>query len=201
MNAPLLAIRHAATQWNTEKKLQGRRDIPLSQEGTDFLQKHRLRPPTEITSWYCSPLLRSRQTADLLGLDYQIETRLIEMDWGEWESQTIIGLRKKLPEKMAFEEARGLDMQPPGGESPRQVRQRLALWLATLPANGAVGIITHKGVLRALLSLAIGWDLKSKCPLKINWNLPLLFERDTNGGLKAKVVSLDWETSAAPPPN
>src|SRR3546814_15044213 len=62
---------------------------------------------------------------------------------------------------MAANEARGLDFRPPGGESPRDVQDRLRPLLAELAAAGAdVVAVSHKGVLRALYALASGWDLR-----------------------------------------
>ncbi len=49
---------------------------------------------------------------------------------------------------MKENEKRGLDFQPPGGESPRMVRTRVGNWLANLKeCDEPIGAITHKGVL------------------------------------------------------
>ena len=37
---PILLIRHGKTSWNAMKKLQGRRDIPLSEAGRQLLEKN-----------------------------------------------------------------------------------------------------------------------------------------------------------------
>src|SRR3546814_19841125 len=60
-------------------------------------------------------------------------------------------------------EARGLDFRPPGGESPRDVQDRLRPLLAELADAGEdVVAVSHKGVLRALYALASGWDMRGK---------------------------------------
>lgn len=189
----LVALRHAATSWNLEKKLQGRRDIPLSDAGVRSLEERALPENYKTISWYCSPLLRARQTADVLGLKYQIEDSLIEMDWGDWEGQTVKMLRQQLGDKMQQEEDRGLLMQPPNGESPAQVKQRVLTWLNSIPQNQPTGIIAHKGVLRVLVSTASGWDMKVDCPLKIDWNRPLEFTRDAGrpNGLASRIINPD----------
>jgi probable phosphoglycerate mutase len=70
----------------------------------------------------------------------------------------------------AENEARGLDLQPPGGESPRQVQDRLRPWLRRLAAAGAdAGAVTHKGVIRALLAQACDWPMLGKPPVKLDW--------------------------------
>ncbi len=40
------------------------------------------------------------------------------MNWGDWEGLTLTELRDTQPELLAREETRGLDLTPPGGESP-----------------------------------------------------------------------------------
>lgn len=189
-----VALRHAATSWNQEKKLQGRRDIPLSATGLESLHDRVLPERYKTISWYCSPLLRARQTADALGLNYQVEENLIEMDWGDWEGQTVKMLRQQLGDKMQQEENRGLLMQPPNGESPAQVKQRVLVWLNSIPQNQPTGIVAHKGVLRALVSAATEWDMTADCPLKIDWNHPLEFTRnaETPNGLTPSIINPDW---------
>ncbi len=184
MSLQILAIRHAATAWNREKRLQGRRDIPLSPEGLASLADATVPAAFTTADWYCSPLLRARQTADAIGVsDYQVEAQLVEMDWGRWEGQRLPQLRAQLGPAMAAEEARGLDLQPPAGETPRQVQQRLLRWLNTQPDTGRIGIICHKGVLRAMLSLALEWDMIAACPIKVCWQQALLFNWHPRQGL------------------
>ncbi|GGB95083.1 phosphoglycerate mutase [Marinobacterium zhoushanense] len=173
----LFVLRHAATEWNAQKRFQGRRDIPLSEEGRISLQGKRL--PSEFRSipWFVSPLQRAQQTAQELGItEYITPAALIEMDWGDWEGERLPDLRKQLGSSMQDQESRGLDLQPPGGESPRQVRQRVLQWLADTPFTTAqAGIISHKGVIRAMLSAALDWEMRDKCPLKVRWDEALRF--------------------------
>ena len=93
----LALIRHGITDWNLDKRIQGRIDQPLGDLGRRQLSS--LRVPTEFLDdhWYCSPLQRARETAAILGLhDCHIEPALIEMDWGDWEGEVLKPLRKKL---------------------------------------------------------------------------------------------------------
>ncbi len=189
----LLLLRHAATSWNADKRLQGRRDIALSQAGRDSLLGRSIPTTLLPRRWYCSPLQRCRQTATLLGIEpIEACSAWIEMDWGQWEGQRISQLRLDNPELLARQEARGLDMTPTDGESPRQVRQRLMQWLSEQD-NGTeqkFGIVCHKGVIRALLSQALDWDMTDKCPVKIDWQQALLFEWTPTENLKLKRYNL-----------
>ena len=82
------------------------------------------------------------------------------MDWGDWEGARLADLRAADPPGMAANEARGLDFRPAGGESPRELQERLRPWLADCAAAGAASLaVCHKGVIRALFALATGWDM------------------------------------------
>ena len=116
-----------------------------------------------------SPLRRARDTAALLtGRAPIVDDRLIEMDWGRWQGRRLADLRARAPAPVAANEARGLDFRPPGGESPREVCARLQALLAELAADPQpVVAVCHKGVIRAALVLATGWDMRSKPPLRL----------------------------------
>jgi len=140
---PLLVIRHAPTEWNAQSRIQGRADPSLSPAGRAIIANWRLPSGWRDAKCFCSPLARATETARLLGLDPRLEPRLIEMDWGAWEGRALAELRAELGSEMAENERRGLDFRPPGGESPRDVQQRLRPFLATLAAPAIA--ITHSG--------------------------------------------------------
>ena len=168
----ILFIRHAVTDWNQQAKIQGRADIPLNDAGRSQLAARVLRPPWLDARCYTSTLARTIETARLLGARQCCPVpALREMHWGDWEGQTLADLRQRDPAGFAENESKGLDFRPVGGESPREVRDRLAAWLASLSQDlQRVVIITHKGVIRAALSLASGWDMKVDFSRKINWH-------------------------------
>lgn len=168
-------IRHGATQWNAERRIQGLRDIPLSAEGRAALSG--CRPPGQLAKarWHVSPLLRAVETAELLGVMAVTEPLLAEMDWGEWEGRTLAELRAADPEAMAANEAKGLDFRAPGGESPKDVQARLRDWAEALtnqgpPFAGPFGAVTHKGVIRAAVAMALEWDMLPPDPVKLRWD-------------------------------
>ncbi|GJL82752.1 MAG: phosphatase [marine bacterium B5-7] len=158
----VVLIRHGLTQWNIDRRIQGQTDIPLCEQGIEQVLSWRFQSHYLNYQWYSSPLIRTCETARLMGIDAPTKADdLIEMDWGEWTGRHLKSLRNELGQAMEENENRGLDFQPPGGESPRQVRERLAAWLKSLPhSDKPVFIVTHKGVIRSAISLATGWDLK-----------------------------------------
>lgn len=171
---PLVLIRHGPTKWNLDRRIQGRADPSLAPQGRDTVAAWRLPPELARAggadwNWLTSPLARARETAALLhAAPVSVEPALIEMDWGAWEGRRLVTLRAEGGAAMAEAEARGLDFQPPGGESPRQVQDRLRPLLARLAASGKPTVaVTHKGVIRALYALATGWDMTGRAPEKL----------------------------------
>ena len=164
----LAVMRHGPTAWNAAKLNQGRSDVPLSEAG-----RRAVRGWTNIEPWraarvYCSPLRRARETARLVFGRAEIEPRLIEMSWGDWEGRGLDELRRELGPEMQANEDRGFDFMPPGGESPRDVAERLRPWLAEVARCGHDCVaVTHRGVLRVLFALAFDWPMLGKPPLKI----------------------------------
>ncbi len=179
----LLLLRHGPTQWNETKRVQGRSDVPLSAAGRAEVQTWRV--PAEFTGfdWITSPLLRAVETAGLLtGGEKPRDARLAEMDWGEWEGQQLDVLRRQLGDLMRAWEAKGLDFSAPGGESPRQVQQRLMPFLKERAAarNGAIAV-AHKGIIRAVYALAAAWDMTGPSPHKLGEPCAHLFDLARDG--------------------
>jgi probable phosphoglycerate mutase len=175
-------MRHGPTAWNGAKRLQGRADIEITPRSRHFLAERRL--PHEFDGFrvLCSPLRRCRETAETLGLAAAIDDRLIEMDWGEFEGRTIEELRAHHNYDFAENEKRGLDFQPPGGESPRMVQARVAPLLAEIAAAGKDTLcVTHRGVFRAVYARARGWDMTGPPPEKLDLYSLHVFALDPDG--------------------
>lgn len=186
-------IRHGPTEWNATGLIQGQSDVPLSAEGRAAVAAWRV--PTGFASfdWISSPLGRARETARLLGAPTsRSEPRLMEANWGEWEGRSLKDLRRELGEELTRNEARGLDLTPPGGESPRQVRTRLAEWLVEVaPARRPLVAVTHAGVLRAAYSLATGWDMKTDPPYHRGHGSAHLYDLAADGALTVRTLDID----------
>ncbi len=176
-------IRHASTTWNEEGRMQGRRDIPLSERGRTQVLSWRLPADLLGASRVSSPLRRALETAELLGGgSVELETALIEMDWGAWEGQTLADLRAVHGSEYERNEALGLDFRPPGGESPREVHARVQPWLARAATSPVpIVAVTHLGVLRAIVAAATGWDMTGKPPVRLRADALHRFAVDARG--------------------
>lgn len=181
-------LRHGATQWNADRRLQGRRDIALSDAGRAMVRGWCLPEEWLSARVIASPLQRCVETAAILreihdGLRVATtDGRLVEMDWGTWEGQTLAELRGDLGPDMAANERLGLDFRPDGGESPRDVQTRLAPVLAELGAQDEPHLlVVHRGVIRAIYARATGWDMCADPPDKLSRNALQVFRLDTDG--------------------
>lgn len=171
----LIALRHAPTPWNEAGRVQGHTDIPLSPAGRALAATWRL--PPEAAGWQAaaSPLCRTQETAAAMGLTAAPVPALIEMNWGAWEGFTLAELATR--PGFAENQARGLDFRPEQGESPREVMARLEPFLRALQDDSI--LVTHKGVLRALMALATGWDFLGRPPAKPSRGQALLFRLES----------------------
>jgi broad specificity phosphatase PhoE len=200
MTATLGLLRHGETVWTRDKRVQGRTDIPLSDEGRAALEMRRLPPPwVAVPRRVSSPLLRCRQTATALGLaQIDVDARLAEMQWGDWEGRRLADLRAELGTAMADNEARGFDFQPPAGESPRMVLARIRPWLAQCAQEGSATLaVTHRGVIRVIFALATGWDMLGKPPAKLDWTALHSFALEPDGMPRVLQLNIALESATA----
>jgi probable phosphoglycerate mutase len=188
---PLALVRHGPTAWNEQHRLQGQTDIPLSDEGRARVGRWTIPPEFTEFDWVASPLSRAQETASILGLIPDPETAIVEMHWGDWEGQTHIELKEKYGEEFDRRAAKGIDLRPHGGESPRDVRARVAEWAKRLAATGRpTGAVAHQGIIRAAISLATGWDMRNPAPEKMDWDSLHLFRIDDDGAVTIERLNI-----------
>lgn len=183
MHADVIMIRHGETAWNRARRIQGRQDTALTKAARTELARISLPRRLGEPVWFTSPLKRAIESALLLGASNPVvEPRLVEMDFGAWEGKRLADLRRECPDAMVAAEGRGLDMRPPQGETPREVQARVRSWLAERGRAGdAVAAVTHKGVIRATLSLALDWDMRRRSPVRLDWKAAHVFRVDETG--------------------
>lgn len=176
----LALLRHGHTAWNRAGRIQGRSDIPLDTDARDALSALCLPTPWDRASLQASPLLRATQTAACVADRAPVcDDALIEMNWGAWEGQHGKTLRADPASGYKDIENWGWDYTPPGGESPRDVANRLAPWLDRL--TGDTVAVCHIGVMRVLLAQAWDWHFKGACPFTIKRNRLYVLTRTPAG--------------------
>ena len=179
----LALVRHGLTSWNENKLVQGRSDIPLSKKGRMQVGSWHVPDGIKDFSIISSPLIRAKETAKILfGKSIPTDDRLVEMNWSEWEGKSLNELRAKIGNLMEAWEAKGLDFKAPGGESPREVQQRLRPFMReTAKTKKNTLAVCHKGVIRAVYALSTNWDMTNKPPQKLKDDCVHLFELAKDG--------------------
>lgn len=178
----LILIRHGETLWNTERRMQGQLDSPLTERGV--WQACRLGERLQsmpFAALYSSDLPRARLTAqriaEVTGHAIIDDLRLRERHFGLFEGMTRAEMEKHDAEIYARFMSRDPHYAVPGGESPAGFfgRCRTALEeLAARHAGQTIAVVTHGLVLDAAYRAASGLALDAPRPVplvnaSLNW--------------------------------
>ena len=177
-------VRHGETDWNAAGRAQGQSPVPLNAAGQAQARAlaARLRP-VRLSAAYASDLRRVTETAApiLHGRDLPLVTlsALREKSFGEWEGLTFAEMEARYPERYAEWFSSDGSFIPPGGESDRQLLQRVAAGVDRLRAAhgrepGNLLLVAHGGSLCAALVHLL------ELPAASMWRFRL-----DNGGLSA----------------
>jgi probable phosphoglycerate mutase len=150
--------RHGQTNWNLINRWQSRTDIPLNHTGRQQARAlSQLIRSREIIfkRVLCSPLRRARETAEILmdGSDPapEVDSRLVELDLGDFEGCLESELGKELGKKYDRWKSRMYLDPAPKGEGILDVVRRIEPVLTVLRETpGHVLVVGHQGVNMAL---------------------------------------------------
>ena len=157
-------MRHAETEWNRVKRIQGHLDSRLTDEGRErALRWGRCLGSESWDRILASDLGRAVSTARevnrALGLSVATDDRLREQDWGEWSGRTVPDLVQEIPDLMERYGSAGWAFCPPGGETRAAVceRGREALCAAAARWPGQrILVVAHAGMIRILINGLLG---------------------------------------------
>ncbi|MDE7323884.1 MAG: histidine phosphatase family protein [Lachnospiraceae bacterium] len=160
----LYIIRHGETDWNVKRRLQGRADIPLNEEGCRLARiTSEALKETAFTRIYTSPLKRAYETAMIIKGNRDIpvieEPRIIEISFGEYEGLCCGKDNYNIPdpEFMNFFNKPEAYKPPEGAEGIDELIARTADFLQEIVhnrnmENDTILVSTHGAALRGLLS-------------------------------------------------
>lgn len=167
----IYVVRHGETVWNRSKLLQGRTNIPLSDEG--------IRQAYELAALFqkiplnfigVSPLLRTKQTGSIVGralnIPMEVFDELKAREYGPWEGKRIEVIKKENQE--LFEQLVHLSLDEVYATSPissvesyETVSNRALRLLRRIQGENAL-LITHTGVVSAIL-MGLGYHRQTDC--------------------------------------
>jgi probable phosphoglycerate mutase len=119
------------------------------------------------------------------------------MSWGDWEGLRGEDLARDLPKAYRPLSEWGWDFRPPGGESLREVWDRVAPWLFSLREPTLA--VTHMGVMRVVLARAYGWTFQGPPPFQIKRDRLYIVHVSRNGTLVPVKDPLRLETKGKAP--
>ncbi len=152
----LYCVRHGETIFNSEGRIQGQLDTPLSPLGLRQCQAVTaalaVRP---IKAIYSSPLQRAfgtaQRLAEMLGLPVQVDERLMEIHAGIFQGHTWPEIDSAHPEESRKWRSHDPDFRIPGGESRRDIMHRAkeAFFAMREAAHEHAAVVAHGGLLSA----------------------------------------------------
>ena len=154
--------RHGQTAYNLQRRFQGRLPVPLYDTGRGQAAELAERAASYgFRELWCSPLLRARQTADIvagrIGLRPREDERLVETDAGDWTDRLFADVQAEDPERFAGFVNGDPDFSFPGGESFAAQSRRVGAALADVERGRLPALVVcHGGVIRIALVLRAG---------------------------------------------
>ncbi len=159
----IFLLRHGETVWNLERRVQGRKDSPLTPLGLEQARRYgrRLQAVLQPVDGYrlvASPLGRALHTATIVAetlgrATHEIATddRLMEMAWGRWDGMTAAEIEAQDPELwQARIDDRWTRPPPDGGETQQDILDRATAWLASIEAQARLVVVAHGALGRAI---------------------------------------------------
>jgi probable phosphoglycerate mutase len=150
----LYLARHGDTDWTDSRRKTCRTDLPLNERGEqrarqlgDRLQQF------SFARIFTSPLQRAGRSCALAGFGNvgEIDSDLIEWDYGRFEGKTTADVQKDRPEWELFRDG------CPGGESPLDVAQRADRFISRVfAADGDVLAFSSGHIIRMIAARWLG---------------------------------------------
>jgi broad specificity phosphatase PhoE len=156
--ASIYLARHGQTAYNLEGRFQGHLPVPLDDTGRRQAAELADRAAAhDFAVLWCSPLLRARETADVVAARVALapreDERLVETDAGEWTNLSFAEVNAREPAAFAAFVAGDRSFAFPGGESLRHQQERVSAALRDISQGPLPALVVcHGMVIRAALS-------------------------------------------------
>lgn len=161
--AGVVLARHGETPYNAEGRFQGHLPVPLTARGREQAAELARRAAAhDWGSFFCSPLARARETADVvaaaIGMEPVEDARLAETDCGDWTDRPFAEVQAEDPDGFAAFLRADPAFTFPGGESFAQQQVRVAAALEDVRASAQLPalVVCHRGVIRVALAHVTG---------------------------------------------
>ena len=209
MNTIIYLTRHGQTLWNIEKRLQGRGNSPLTEDGIERAKELRDRiKGMNIDVIYSSPIERALNTANIIKGDKNIEVitddGLMEMCFGDYEGRRTDEVMKENPSwDIGLIMKGNTILSAPNGENLAEVRDRVSKTMDRIIEENrgkTILIVAHGITLKALMYYfkddevndeVMGQATLTKINIDENNNFYIEYKND-NGHFTVKEQKLGW---------
>ena len=205
--AKLILVRHGQSEWNLLGKWTGHTDVALTEQGD--IEARRAGAAIQgipIAVAYSSPLKRARQTFDaickelLLTLPVVEHPALLERHYGIFTGKNKWEIKQQIGDEAFMAIRRGWDAPIEGGESLKQVHQRvLPYYLDTILPHIKAGkntlVVAHGNSLRSLAKYLENISDEDISHFEIGIGEVLCYDLDSQGTVREKTV---YNSSEAP---
>jgi len=153
----IFLARHGQTAYNVGRRFQGLLPVPLNETGRrQAAELAELVVAHDFRTLWCSPLVRARATADIVGARIGLEPiedpRLVETDAGDWTDRWWSDVEKEDPEGLAAFLSSDPDFAFPGGESYHHQTERSIAALRDIAKGPKPALVVcHAMVIRLVL--------------------------------------------------
>lgn len=148
--------------------IYGHLDVPLSDQFGVELENVKMTLPALLDAVYSSPSGRCTMLAKEIFPDYQVDNRLRELHFGDWEGKTWDSVDQNDLKRWADDY---VNTRVPGGESMLNLEGRVREFWEELPAltYGKIGIVTHAGVIRMMLAIQNKLELRNIFQIRVDY--------------------------------
>ncbi len=159
---PIWLTRHGQADFNVKERIGGNTSLsPLGKQygaALSLFYRERIAPHGRVEVW-TSTLVRTLETAELVGVPGLSWYALNEIEAGACDGMTYGEIKQNFPEQYSARSRDKLDFRYPQGESYTDVIQRVEPVVLELERQRRpVLIISHQAVLRALYGYLMGRD-------------------------------------------
>jgi len=173
-------VRHGETMWNVEKRLQGWKDSPLTDNGLRSAKRLAKRlQDIRLDRVFSSDQKRALTTAEIIAKDRNIPIEVLsslrELNFGSWEGMTISEIETLYPLEYSTYKTDPDRYTSVGGENIEQLFDRVSKALETIGSCGEenVLVVTHGVTIRALMTIISGQGMDgfAKIPVFLGTSL------------------------------
>ena len=169
MSTTLTLVRHGETIWNSEGRIQGVKNSPLTESGIRQAEATaRALAGRHFDAIYSSPLGRAKKTAEIfsesVGCEIRFDQDLQERNLGVLQGLTIDEIEDQFPDVFAAFRSGDPNYVVPKGESSRQRFERGCRCIQKIAdANGGkkVLVVTHGGIIDSVFRRIFDLSLKT----------------------------------------